>query len=88
MRARFLAVLQKALSMIVNCHMPKNTPDAHCPSTGQEACLAKFLNGLRVLHRRIAAQMPDRVVYEGQTMGLAVLAMPPSNAASPGSCRW
>ena len=74
--------------MIVNCRISKDTCDAHRRSTGQAACFAKSPTGLPALHCRIAAHLPDLAVHEGQTMGLAVLAMPPLNATSPGSCRW
>jgi hypothetical protein len=64
-----------------------DTLDAHRLSTSQAASFANSPTGLRALHRWIGAQMPDLVVYEGQTMGLAALTTPPLNANSPGYCR-
>lgn len=72
----------------IGIDISKDTLDAHRLSTGAAAQFANSAAGLRALRRWIGAQMPDLVVYEGQTMGLAVLTTLLSNAALQVFCRW
>lgn len=72
----------------IGIDISKDTLDTHRLSTGAAAQFANSAAGLRALRRWIGAQMPDLVVYEGQTMGLAVLTTLLSNAALQVFCRW
>lgn len=71
----------------IGIDISKATLDVYRLSTNDAAQFSNTTAGLRALGRWIGGRMPDLVVYEGQTMGLAVPITPPLSAASRVPCR-